>query len=106
MKRFFSAVLLWTAMLTAGLTAEAMPDHLYLIGHGQGSESWKVNSTLPEGRKVENQKMFVFENVSLGDGWDMNGTRVGSFVLLFILIIQGLIPLPIIMGIRIARIRI
>ena len=94
MKRFFSAVLLWTAMLTAGLTAEAMPDHLYLIGHGQGSESWKVNSTLPEGRKVENQKMFVFENVSLGDGWDMNGSRVGSFGFIVDLNNSGTNPSP------------
>ena len=94
MKRFFSAVLLWTAMLTAGLTAEAMPDHLYLIGHGQGSESWKVNSTLPEGKKVENQKMFVFENVSLGDGWDMNGSRVGSFGFIVDLNNSGTNPAP------------
>lgn len=94
MKRFFSAVLLWTAMLTTGLTAEAMPDHLYLIGHGQGSESWKVNSTLPEGRKVENQKMFVFENVSLGDGWDMNGSRVGSFGFIVDLNNSGTNPSP------------
>lgn len=69
MKRFFSAVLLWTAMLTAGLTAIAaeVPANLYLVGH-LPSGVWNSNSYV-QGEKDGDR--FYFRNVSFNhaDQW-------------------------------------
>lgn len=76
MKRIFSAISLLIAMLFALLpSSAAVPDHLYIIGHGQGTGGvWEVHNDCPEGRKQGN--MFVFENIVIPDGW---GERVGTF---------------------------